>query len=92
MTLQQFQQQYSIITKSFEYGDVFYNVAIAPEYFKAEDGLDFTGSYHCLLISSEWGTQQFDMLPHGETWEAEGATLIQGIVDLLSQYIKDSRQ
>lgn len=92
MTAEQFKKQYPIITSTFEYGDVYYNIALAPEYYRQDDGLDFTGSYECLLISSEWGTKAFQVLPAGnDNWELTTETLVPGIVKKITDVIKQSR-
>lgn len=92
MTQQAFEQAYPIILKSFEYGGAFYNIALAPEYYRAEDGLDFTGSYECILISSEWGTKTFQMEPDAAGgWEPLSDILVPGIVQIIAGFIKESR-
>ncbi len=54
---------YKITVESFTLRNEVYNVAITPELYAEDDGLDFTGNYQCLLIHPQHGSMQFLLSP-----------------------------
>jgi len=55
---------YPITVRQFECRGTKYNVALTPELYPEEDGLDFTGGWLVLLISQKQGTTTFTLEPH----------------------------
>ena len=49
--------------ESFVWKDEVYNVAMSPQLYFGEDGLEVTGSYEGLIIDPDTGTIQFTLTP-----------------------------
>ena len=89
----EFAIKYPIINESFTYNGNEYNVALTPELYPEEDGLDFTGIFHCIVISSNKGTKVFDMVPDASSkWETEPRGVDPGLVDRLGEIIEGWRR
>ena len=83
---------YKFTVKSFEYNGIEYTVAISPELYPDEDGLDFTGNYIGILISSKKGTSNFELFPDAHTrWASEPKGIDPGIIDELDKIINEIR-
>lgn len=89
----EFSRSYPIITETFDYNGASYNIALTPELYPDEDGLDFTGRFHCIVISSNRGTLIFDLSPDESTrWETEPRGIDPGLVDKLAEFIARYRK
>jgi len=84
---------FDIILREFEYNAVQYKVALAPELYPEDGGLDFTGNYSGILISSNRGTKTFELLvdPHLK-WQTVPKGMDPGLVDILDDIIQELRQ
>jgi len=84
---------FEIILREFEYNGVQFKVALAPEVYPDEDGLDFTGNYSGILISSKKGTKTFELLvDHHQKWQTVPKGMDPGLVDILDDIIQELRQ
>ena len=54
---------YKFYQYQFKVGEQHYTASITPELYGEEDGLDFTGCYHVLLIGSGTGTRYMFHIP-----------------------------
>ncbi|MEP6713507.1 MAG: hypothetical protein ABJA37_13870 [Ferruginibacter sp.] len=85
---------YNFMIRFFKCNEVEYRVALSPELYGAEGGLDFTGSWHCLMIDGQKGTRHLLVTPDeavGLTLE-NGTTLEWPLMFELSKIIKELRQ
>lgn len=84
---------YSFIESLFNYNGVQYKVVLAPELYPAEGGLDFTGSYHGILISETRGTKTFELMPDPHSrWETDPKSMDPGLIDEFDRIISEFRQ
>lgn len=83
---------YDITIREFEYNGAQYKVALAPELYPDEDGLDFTGNYSGMLISSKKGTKTFELLVDPQVkWQTVPKGMDPGLVDELDKIIQEIR-
>ena len=83
---------YNFTIRDFTYNNVQYRVALTPELYPDEDGLDFTGNYCCVLISSAKGTKLFELLADPDKrWESEPKGVDPGLIDELDKIIQEIR-
>ena len=82
---------YDFIIRDFEYNGVQYKVALTPELYP-EEGLEFTGSYHGILISASRGTKVFELMPDAHSkWETDPKSMDPGLIDILDGIITEIR-
>jgi len=83
---------YTFIQKSFDYNKVNYVVAMTPELYPEDGALDFTGSYIGMFISSDKGTQSFELHPDSHSkWQSEPKGMDPGLIDILDNMINELR-
>lgn len=82
----------AFIVRDFTCNRVHYKVVLSPELYPDEGGLDFTGNYHGILISSTRGTKVFELSPDAHLrWETNPRGMDPGIIDELDTIIKEYR-
>ena len=83
----------AFIVHEFTYNRVHYKVILSPELYPDEGGLDFTGNYNGILISSNRGSKVFELYPDAHLrWEPNPKGMDPGIIDELDKIITAFRQ
>ena len=83
---------YQFTVKDFSYNGNQYKVVLTPELYPEESELDFTGNYLGIIISSNKGTQSFELTQDPHTrWEADIKGMDPGIIDELDKIIREIR-
>ncbi len=60
--------------------------------WEEDDGLEFTGCYHGILMSAKTGTIPFQLNPMGEnSWDCEPERMELGLVDELDKIVEEIR-
>jgi len=83
---------YKFIERHFSYNETDYKVVLTAELYPVDEGLDFTGRYLGLLISSKKGTKSFELEPDEHLrWISEPKGMDPDIIDELDKIIQELR-
>lgn len=86
---------YNFTVRDFEIDGIPCRVALIPELYPDDGGLDFTGSYTGILLTDQTGTKNFRLEPDDEAeykWVAEPASLNSLLVKELAKIIQEIRE
>ena len=83
---------YDFTIRVFEYNKALFRVALTPELFASEDGMEFSGNYQGILISEKRGTEVFHLEVDAHTrWSSTPRGMDPGLIDELDKIIKEMR-
>ena len=87
-----FSNQYPYLHIAFNYNNNDYSILMRAEYYTDAEGLDFTGSYHCIVLSSHKGTDTFLLMPDPyKKWETDPLGTDPGLIDVIAEHLESWR-